>query len=384
MTSETASEQRAEPTADQGGRVGWLELFFDLVFVTALGIVNEAVRDSDLGTHALGILLATAGIFIIWVLVTLIHSRFPRETPMRRLLMVVVMIGLTVGAMGLDETIGVGAQLGQMGFAAALAAIGAMILNAAQPSMRWSPVVLRGVTTLWAAAVISLVAALLPIGDVAEYVVMGLVAISALVVLDVNFTRHLDEMHPVRPAHLMERLGLLSLIVLGEGFTVLVVALRGEGAVLDPRFFLLTFVLVFLLWQMFFDGVLSEHRPFRRWKTAILGQYFLIVGIVGMLDMMADLSASVHGDSGLGSLHYAMYASIAFLGFAILAIAREADRRELVGHVALAALNFALVGVAVTSVGGGLQVSALIGAVLLAVDSLAVIQLSKRRAAAQS
>ena len=380
MTSDVTPAHVHKPHAEQGGRVGWLELFFDLVFVTALGVVNEAVRDSDIATHVFGILLATAGIFIIWVLVTLVHSRFPRETPLRRLLMVLVMIGLTLGALGLDESVGVTTSVSQLGFALALAAIGVMVIDAAPASMRRSSVVLRGVAALWSGALVSVVAALLPLGDGAEYAVMALVAVSALIVLDANFSQHLDALHPVRPAHLMERFGLLSLIVLGEGFAVLVVALRDEEAVLDPRFFLLTFVLVFLLWQMFFDGVLTEHRPFRRWKTAILGQYFLIIGIVGMLDMMADLSAGIHGETGLGSLHYAVYASIAFLGFAILAVARDAGRVELVGHLVLAALNFALVGLAVSSVGGGLQVSALIGAVLIAVDSLAVIRLSRQRA----
>ena len=379
MTSDVTPAHVHKPHAEQGGRVGWLELFFDLVFVTALGVVNEAVRDSDISTHVFGILLATAGIFIIWVLVTLVHSRFPRETPLRRLLMVLVMIGLTLGALGLDESVGVTTSVSQLGFALALAAIGVMVIDAAPASMRRSSVVLRGVAALWSGALVSVVAALLPLGDGAEYAVMGMVAVTALILLDANFSRHLDELHPVRPAHLMERFGLLSLIVLGEGFTVLVVALRDEEAVLDPRFFLLTFVLVFLLWQMFFDGVLTEHRPFRRWKTAILGQYFLIIGIVGLLDMMADLSAGIQGETGLGSLHYAVYASIAFLGFAILAVAREAGRIELVGHLVLAALNFALVGLAVSSVGGGLQVSALIGAVLIAVDSLAVIRLSRQR-----
>lgn len=384
MTSEATKTLAHKPHPEQSSRVGWLELFFDLVFVTALGIVNEAVRDAQIGTHVFGILLATGGIFVIWVLVTLVHSRFPRETGVRRLLMVFVMVGLTVGALGLDDEIGVGAEGGQLGFALALAAIGIMIVNAAPPAMRRSPVVLRGVMVLFGAAAASIVASLLPLGDGVEYAAMGLITVVALVILDQNFSRHLDELHPVRPAHLMERFGLLSLIVLGEGFTVLVVALREEGAVLDPRFFLLTFALVFLLWQMFFDGVLAEHRPFRRWKTAILGQYFLIIGIVGMLDMMADLSASIQEQSGLGSLHYAVYASIAFLGFAILAVARGADRAELIGHVVLAALNLALVGFAVSWVGGGLQASALIGALLIAVDSVAVIRANRRHAAARS
>lgn len=383
MTSDVTHPRVDHQQAEQGGRVGWLELFFDLVFVTSLGVVNDAMRDAKIFTHLAGILIATAGIFVIWILVTLVHSRFPQESALRRILMVLVMIGLTVAAFSLDDTIDVTASGGQLGFAVALAAIGAMVINSAPPAVRWSPVVLRGAGALFVGALLSLAAAVIPLSAGAEYVVTGVVAIAALAMLDLNFNRHLDHLHPVRPAHLMERFGLLSLIVLGEGFTVLVVALRQEGAVLDTRFFLMTFALVFLLWQMFFDGVLSEHRPFRRWKTAIVGQYLLIVGLVGMLDMMAELSASVPGDSGMGSLHYAVSASIAFLGFAVMSMARESSRAEMLGHLGLAALNLLLVGLAVSIVGGGLPVSALIGAVLIAVDSVVVIRSSRRQAAAR-
>ena len=381
---DASSTDERQALAEQSNRVGWLELFFDLVFVTALGVVNEAVRDQDLLSHVFAILMATAGIFVIWVLVTLVHSRFPDDSAVRRGLMVLVMIGLTVGSLGIDERVGVTAAGSQLGFALALAAIGAMVWHAPHPAMRRSAVVLRGVIAIWIGALTCLVAAVVPLSDTLEYLVMGVVTIAALVFLDMNFSRNLDHLHPVRPAHLMERFGLLSLIVLGEGFTVLVVALREDNAELDPRFFLLTFVLVFLLWQMFFDGVLSEHRPFRRWKTAVFGQYLLIIGIVAMLDMMADLSASLEGESGLGPRHYAVAATIAFLGFAVLAVAREAGRAELLTHLGLAAVNLVLVGFVVTADATGLEWSAVIGALLVAIDAAFVISMARRQNSVES
>jgi low temperature requirement protein LtrA len=92
--------------------------------------------------------------------------------------------------------------------------------------------------------------------------------------------------------HLGERMGQLVIIVLGESFVRLVLALHREEEIPSPVFLVLTFVVVYCLWVIYFRGVLPAGVPSTagRVRTWLAAHYLFMLGAIGAASGLAALT----------------------------------------------------------------------------------------------
>lgn len=266
-------------------RVGWFELFYDLVIVATVGYAAHSFAHNPTWSFGFWICAWVLIMFVLWSLTTLNHNLYPGDFTWRRVLGVGQMLALVVGALGMVADEGLSDQAGFGGMALAFGCGAAMYV------VPWA----RGLGDRRVAALIALPAAagslvlaaamLLPSPvewgptDAAPWVLtaaMALIAVGPFVIVG-----RLPELGD--DEHLAERLGQLVIIVLGETFLSLVSALGGRSSIPNPLFFVLTFLVVFAVWSVYFSSVVPAGLPEHPWRLRawFVMHWPLMFGAVG-------------------------------------------------------------------------------------------------------
>ena len=212
----------AAGAADAERHVTWLELFYDLVFVVAVAQLAHELG-GDLSARGL---LAFVALFVpvwwAWVGATVYATRFDTDDAVHRALTLLAM--LAVGALAINVHDGTGDNA--MGFALAYVAVrGVLIveyLRAGRHVPAAAPLTTRYAIGIALAAALWLLAAFVP--PPARYLLWGL-ALAVDLAVPATAGRLLARIPP-SAAHLSERFGLFTIIVLGEA----VVAVTGGVA----------------------------------------------------------------------------------------------------------------------------------------------------------
>ncbi len=198
----------------------WLELFFDLVFVVAIAqLAQELVRDHSLGGFAIfaGLFLP---VFIAWQGFTFYADRFDTDDALFRVALLGAMLAIAALAVQIPD---VAAGRHDAGFVVAYVTLRALLVAlylrawARAPAAR--PLIARYAggyslsIAIWLASLL--------VDPPVRYVLwgVGLAIEYAMPVVAQRFHSRL----PVDPAHVPERFGLFTIIVLGE--SVVAVAL---------------------------------------------------------------------------------------------------------------------------------------------------------------
>jgi low temperature requirement protein LtrA len=294
---------RSREGAEAGRKVTWLELFFDLVFVAAVSQVGEPlVHDyspAGLGRFAFLFLL----IWWAWHGHTNYSTRFDTDDGLHRgitLLQMFAAAAMAVNAKGaLDST-------DSAGFAAAYGVMRALLvvqyLRARQieASRALTNIHCAGFTV---AAALWLASALVP-----TPVRFGLWAIAFVVdVLTPLLTsRHLVDAPP-DAAHLPERFGLFTIILIGEAMVGVMHGMESQAtwtpdAALSAFFGMAT---VFAIWWWYFDAARAaeervirtprDARRFQWWTQAHLPAYLgIAVTAVGVHHLIGVAGRDAH------------------------------------------------------------------------------------------
>ena len=248
-----------------GGRdrkVTWLELFFDLIFVAAVAQVAEPLHHE----YSLAGLIRFTPLFALiwwaWTGHTVFSTRFDTDDGVQRGLTLVQMFA--VAAMAANATDALDSR-SSAGFAAAYAAVRFVLVAQyfrAQRIPDARPLTIRYVSGHGAAAVLWLVSALVPAP--ARFWIWG-VAFA----IDLG-TPWLAVPHSVKvppdAAHLPERFGLFTLILLGESVVSVMRGMESQDdwtpAAASAAF--LGMAIAFLIWWWYFDGAAgASERPVR-------------------------------------------------------------------------------------------------------------------------
>jgi low temperature requirement protein LtrA len=361
----------------QPGSARWLELFLDLVFIAALALLNNVVLTNPTTALMIESAVATGALLTIWLTLTLMNQWFPADDAWRRGATLVVMAGLMLAALSVDPVVGLGYQVGQFAYAAVLLALSSIFVRALGDASAPRRSLMAAIAVAWTGAALSIVAGSIDASAEVEYGFVLVTTLLLLIPLNAIYVNGGEAERVLGADHLTERLSMLPLIMLGEGFALMAVNLQHPEASPDLPFFLLAFVVAFLLWRLFFDGVLRRKGGFVYWRAAFIGQYLLMLGILWLFDVLSLLSARTEGAIGSwDTAQFALAATITFLGFAVLTFAQGPP----VGlatwlHLIVAAANLALV-VIVVAFGGGLRVMAVAVAVLVAVDAFVLGRLA--------
>ena len=268
----------------QHGKVGWFELFYDLVIVAAIGYAAHTFAEHPSWALSLWIAAWTLIVFLLWSLTMLHHNLFPGNSPVRQALVLVQMFALVIAALGavadegLSNATAFGAFWVTFGSVAAMYALTARRPGAAGVTSR-----ILAITTGLGALVLT--TGLLLSNDAPWTldgwpvwilgVGMAVTAVPLLLVVG-RVADVLDR------AHLSERLGQIVIIVLGESFMSLVAALGGRPTIPNPLFLVITFLVVFAIWTLYFSSVLPAGPPAEvsRLRAWLLAHWLLMFGAV--------------------------------------------------------------------------------------------------------
>ncbi|HUR69675.1 MAG TPA: low temperature requirement protein A [Candidatus Thermoplasmatota archaeon] len=278
---------RSNEPGDAQRRATWLELFYDLVYVVVVAALAH-----ELATG--GSVLRFAALFVpvwwSWVGVTLYNDRFDTDDLGTRLITFLQMIGAAALALSIHGA------FAAPGFALAYVALRALLIAQYVRVARYVPLA-RPLCARYAlgfsfAAALWLASLLLPAPW--RYVLWG---VAMIVDIGTPLTaRALQAKLPLSTSHLPERIGLFTIIVLGEAVAAIVrgierpsiAAFLGGGLGLG---------IVFCLWWTYFDNM--EEQVVR--KTRVAGQVWfyahlpLVMGITAAAVGAEELAKAALG-----------------------------------------------------------------------------------------
>jgi low temperature requirement protein LtrA len=243
---------RTADDPDEERRATWLELFYDLVFVAAIAQVAHSLSEHVSLSGYFGYVLLFVPIWWSWVGATFYATRFDTDDLGHRLLTLLQMVAIAVLAVNVHHGLGESST----GFALSYITVRAILIIQYLVAGYHVPTA-RGLTTWYAtgfsiAATIWLVSIFVPVPWG-----LGLWGLALIVDFGTPLTAgRLVAKVPPSFSHVPERLGLFTIIVLGEGVIAVV---RGvsqlEWGVTSASEAVLGMSIAFSLWWIYFDSV---------------------------------------------------------------------------------------------------------------------------------
>jgi low temperature requirement protein LtrA len=362
---------RLRSTGEAGRKVTWLELFFDLIFVAAVAQVAEPLRHE----YTIDGLARFAPLFLLiwwaWTGQSVFSTRFDTDDVVQRGLTLVQVFVVAAMAANAKDALD---SRSSAGFAAAYAAV-RLVLVAQYMRARHVPgaraLTNRYVAGHGGAAVLWLASAL-----ISPPVRFWIWAIAFIVDLG---TPWLAVRHSVRvppdAAHLPERFGLFTLILLGESVVAVMQGMESQNewtpAAAASAF--LGMAILFALWWWYFDGALAaSEQPVRTKRDALrfhiwsYAHFPLYLGIVitgvGIQRIVTAASrSSLTPQESLILAGGAAGVMIAMTMIGAMSAGRTTSGRSIFVHVGVA--------LAVVAVGVITEISAPIGMIALVASS---------------
>ncbi|NER81814.1 MAG: low temperature requirement protein A [Leptolyngbya sp. SIO1D8] len=285
----------------EGRHATWLELFFDLVFVASISVITHHlahVHDGHLeGKWVMLYFTEFIPVWWIWASHTLYANRFDTDSRTHRVASLVIMFLMTtlsafLGAGFLEDSARFIVYYGVI-----RAVLTAMYLSTSYRFKQTQPYTQRmGVMILGGVAIAFLS---LPFGNLLRQIIfLGSIG------LEMIATAYLStggDLKPIHREHLVERVGLLSIILLGESVISLVGGLSNlEWDQFDMVAALTGFLMIGAIWWIYFDGFpLLERAKQIKYGFPLLYSHVLFLlgmGILSSLIRHAILNDVAMGD----------------------------------------------------------------------------------------
>jgi low temperature requirement protein LtrA len=302
---------------DEMRRATWLELFFDLVFVAAVGQLAMALSAEPTTARFFEFLGLFVPVWWAWMGFTFYANRFDTDDLVYRLLLLVAMFGVAVLATTIPSVFDGATR----GFPLAYVAVRLVLIALYARASRHVPearALVRVFLGTFSFAVLIWFASLAFDAPWA-YVLWG-VALALELSAPIRAWRFLPDA-PIDRRHLPERFGLLTLIVLGESVLAVVLGVSkvswdagSAGAALTG------FLVAASLWWIYFDfldeGALTARGIFGG-LTYTYMNYFVVAGLtaLGVGVKLAVLAAG--GDQRYDDTSWVLSAGLALAMFGL-------------------------------------------------------------------
>lgn len=379
-------EETVEGREPAHQRVGWFELFYDLVIVAAVGQGAHVFGEHPTWGTGTWIAVTFLVMFLLWLLTVLVNNTAPGDHPWRRLLVLLQMLAVVVACLSVGREEGLPDS---MGFAALAVAFGSvalvyLLVDTDDPRVRADARVIAASTAIGALVLLVGAGVAGPWGGegtIAPILLLAAgIACAGLPLLTVVLGRASRDGR-LDSEHLSERVGQLVIIVLGESFVSLVATLSGEPDIPNPFFFVITFAVVFAIWSIYFSTVMPGGVPTRqagRLRAWLALHWLLMFGAVGAASGFATLAvvpftAIDQGSASAWTPAPMLYVMVAITGLAALA----GERRLLPLHAAACAILLVLVVLQLTVAQGGLAWEIALGAVVVIVDAVVSVRIMR-------
>ncbi|MEU6220892.1 low temperature requirement protein A [Streptomyces sp. NPDC047022] len=241
----------ADAPGPEARHAGWPELFFDLVFVAVVSQLAKGLHGDPGRGDFLTFLALFAPAWWAWINFMFQANLFDDDRPRARLLLLTAMLSLAAMSAAVPEGLGGRAPVFSLALAATRLVMFAQWwpatsreLPAGQRVPRWRPFTYCVVTaTLWA------VSAAVP--SPWRFVLWVIALAIEVAMIAAGHGNSLPG--PISVEHLVERVGLFVIIVLGESVIALITAMSGTWTGQAALVAVLGFVLLAALWWSYFD-----------------------------------------------------------------------------------------------------------------------------------
>lgn len=234
--------------------VGWLELFFDLVFVATLIELGNLLSNDVSLTGFFRFVMLFVPVWWAWAGNTFFANRFLVDDPLHRFFVFIQMLGLSGMAISIQGA------FDDLGNQFVLGYILTRTMLLVQNFRMWMNIeevrpLVSGYISGFGAGIIAWFLSLFVEGDI-KYVLW---AIGIVIELGTPFTPHLEKWQMTfapHVEHMVERYGIFSIIVLGESF--LKVIDSQAGSTLSAEFTIIGFLLFSVtcsIWWLYFDDI---------------------------------------------------------------------------------------------------------------------------------
>lgn len=237
-------------------RVGWLELFYDLIYVATIIQLGNALAHEVTVVGFLKFAGLFTPIWLTWTGFTFYSNRFVVDDFVHRSLVFAQMFGIGALALSVDQVFTTGEPLQFAGAYGGVRLILTLLYARAWLQLDQAREMTRRYTIgFGAGAVLWIVSAFLPSPWV--FLVWGVALIIDIATPLTRQARDLTERYPPDVLHMSERYGLLTIIVLGESFVKVLTVLAGQGGptLANAGMSGLTLLVTCSIWWIYFDDV---------------------------------------------------------------------------------------------------------------------------------
>jgi len=351
---------------DEMRRATWLELFFDLVFVAAVGQLAMALSAEPTTARFFEFLGLFVPVWWAWMGFTFYANRFDTDDVVYRLLLLVAMFGVAVLATTIPSVF----EGATRGFPIAYVAVRLVLIALYARASRHVPearALVRVFLGAFSFAVLIWLASLA--FDAPWAYVLWAIALALELGAPIRAWRFLGDA-PVDRRHLPERFGLLTLIVLGESVLAVVLAVSrvswdAGSAVAAAAGFLVAASLWWIYFDFLDEGALTARGIFGG-LTYTYMNYFVVVGLtaLGVGVKLAILASG--GDQRYDDTSWVLSAGLALAMFGLgviqlvagtVVVDADVVLRLTTAAIALVLIPFGLSPLTVVSIFAGVLVA---------------------------
>jgi low temperature requirement protein LtrA len=267
---------------DPNRRATWLELFFDLIFVVAIGDVTHILNHTHEGHLAplqfWQYVLAFVPLWWIWVSHTMYANRFDADDRKHRLATLCIMFLMIIISGLIDQRFLASFEAIIVCYAGSKYIIAMMYFVSKHRHKESEQLTTAVGWVSIAGATISLASILFPAPQ--RYVVLYLGILFDLVAFIFFLPRRLRGI-PVHTEHLIERVGLLTLILLGESVISLSTGLANISWTVERLVTAATgFVTISSIWWVYFDSFhLLSKQKLTTGHSVLYSHFFVFIGL---------------------------------------------------------------------------------------------------------
>src|SRR4051794_33732473 len=250
----------------------WVELFYDLVFVAAILVLSAAASHLEDGIRVARIVAIFIGLWSVWLATTFFANRYRVQDMTHRLLVLAQMFIVVLVAMEAHAGVREDAPFLSLTYGGLAATVAVMYTRVARAQPVGPGDARRRALAAWTAVVVFLAAAVVPWPICTGVWFAGFVA---LLVSTLAGTRGTGSGTGIHEDHLIERMGAFTIIVCGEAFVKVAIAVSDSTVdEVDVVALFFQFVLTFAIWTSYFEDV-PNARIRSGWLRAWLGLHLV-------------------------------------------------------------------------------------------------------------
>ena len=260
----------------------WLELFFDLIFVVTIGDVTHILSHTHEGhldpLQFWKFVLIFIPLWWIWASHTVYANRFDADDRKHRLATLCIMFLLIIISGLIDRRFLASFDAIVVCYALSKYIIAMMYFVSKYRHKESDKLTTAVCWVIFAGATISLASILFPAPQ--RYVVFY-VGIAFDLLAFIFFLPPRLEVIPVHTKHLIERVGLLTIIILGESVSSLSVGLANFSWTVDTLLTAVTgFVMISAIWWVYFDSFhLLTRQKLTTGHSVLYSHFFVFIGL---------------------------------------------------------------------------------------------------------